>query len=276
MPMSQRLLRPRASGYRHAEAQDWINRVYANGGTVSASTAAAVNTFCNAIDAAGIRDRFYRLNLFCGNALPAALVPLYLSEGGGAPNRGSSTDSNSNFVSGDYVEIGASGGLVGNGTNKRLDTGMAGSVLSAGNRHVSAYEIVNATTDYSPSVVSGSAAATQHGVGPWTNATTVAYRTHNTIGGNVTATKAIGHWLGSDTSTTASVLYRNGSSVASTSGQPAGGSGNTNYQILGIGAGDWSEARLGGYSIGLSMTAAQVSAFYTAMQAFQAALGRNV
>jgi hypothetical protein len=61
----------------NADAQSWINRVYGNGGTVSNSTAAAVNAFCDAIDAAGIRDRFYRLNLFCGTGLPACLVPLY-------------------------------------------------------------------------------------------------------------------------------------------------------------------------------------------------------
>jgi len=61
----------------NADAQDWVNRVYANGGTVSAATANAVNDFANAIDAAGIRDRFYRLNLFCGTGLNACLVPLY-------------------------------------------------------------------------------------------------------------------------------------------------------------------------------------------------------
>ncbi len=63
----------------NADAQDWVNRVYANGGTVSASTAAAVNTLCDSLDAASLRDRFYRLNLFCGSNLNAALVPLYLT-----------------------------------------------------------------------------------------------------------------------------------------------------------------------------------------------------
>jgi hypothetical protein len=61
----------------NADAQDWINRVYANGGSVSASTASAVNQFCNDIDAAGIRSSMYRANLFCGTGLNACLVPLY-------------------------------------------------------------------------------------------------------------------------------------------------------------------------------------------------------
>jgi hypothetical protein len=38
-----------------------------------------VSKFCSAIASAGIRDRFYRLNLFCGSNLNAALVPLYLT-----------------------------------------------------------------------------------------------------------------------------------------------------------------------------------------------------
>ena len=63
----------------NADAQDWINRVYQNGGTVSTATAGAVNTFCDSIDAASIRDRFYRLGIFAGSNLNAALVPLYLT-----------------------------------------------------------------------------------------------------------------------------------------------------------------------------------------------------
>jgi len=78
MSMSPRLLRPRESFTpKSIDAQDWVNRVYANGGTVSTATASAVNTFCEAIAAANIRDRFYRLSLFAGTGLNACLVPLF-------------------------------------------------------------------------------------------------------------------------------------------------------------------------------------------------------
>jgi hypothetical protein len=261
----------------NADAQDWINRVYANGGQVSSSTASAVNTLCNSIDAAGIRDRFYRMGIFAGSNLAAALVPLYRGQSLGGTQFGNATDTNVGpFVSGDYVETGASGGLKGNGTNKRLDTGVNGSSLLPGDRHLSAYEILAATTDYSPSVLSGNALATMHGIGPWTSPTQYRYRTHNIVGGNAVSTNQNGMWLGSDTSSTASVLYRNGSSVATASAQPEGGSGSTTYQVLGHSSGEFSEARLGAYSIGLSISAAQASALYAAMQAFQTALGRNV
>lgn len=111
---------PRVS---NAEAQNWINRVYTNNGTVSVSTANAVNNFCNAINAAGIRDRFYRLNLFCGDNLAACLVPLYRGQSLGGTQFGNTTDTNNNFTSSDYAERGASGGLRGNGSNKWLNPG---------------------------------------------------------------------------------------------------------------------------------------------------------
>jgi len=279
MGMSNRLLRPRQT--THPEAAAWANRVRSNGGSVSGATLSAVDKFCKAIDSAGIRDRFYRLNLFCGTGLNACLVPLYRGQSLGGTQFGNTIDTNNGpFVEGNYVETGATGGLwyggVGNNTSKRLDTGVAGSALLPGDRHCAAYEIVNATTDYSPSVLSGSALTAMHGIGNWDTITGYRYRTHNTIGGQASATAAVGFWVGTDTSATASLLYRNGTQVGSTSGQPAGGSGNNNYQILGNSAGEYSEARLGGYSIGLSMTGTQAAAYYTAMQAFQTALQRNV
>ena len=275
MPMNNRLMRPLASGF-HPEAAAWRSAVIANGGSASTSTVRAVSNFCNAIDAAGVRDRFYRLNLFCGTGLNACLVPLYRGPSLSGTQYGNATDTNVGpFSSGDYVETGAGGGLQGNGSSKRLDTGVSGSELSPGNRHLSAYEIVNATSNYSPAVLSGSATATMHGLGPWTEAISICYRTFNAIGGNITAAKNPGYWLGNDTSTTASVLYRNGSSVASATGQNAGASGNNQYSILG-GSGEFSEARIGGYTIGVSITAEQVLSLYNAMQVFQTALGRNV
>lgn len=124
---------PRVS---NAEAQDWINRVYTNNGTVSVSTANAVNTFCNAIDAAGIRDRFYRLNLFCGNNLNACLVPLYRGQSLGGTQFGNATDTNNNFLSTDYNERGAVGGLKGNGSSKYLSTGLPMTFLGSNLVHM--------------------------------------------------------------------------------------------------------------------------------------------
>jgi hypothetical protein len=130
-------LRPRATGF-HPEAQAWRNAVIANGGTVSGSTLTAVNNFCRSIDAAGIRDRFYRLNLFAGTGLPAALVPLYRGQSLTGTQFGNTTDTNNGpFVSGDYAETGASGGLTSNGTSKHLNTGLKADALGQTDRHLS-------------------------------------------------------------------------------------------------------------------------------------------
>ena len=50
----------------HHEAIDWATRASANGGLISTTTIRAVSEFCRAIDSAGIRDRFLRLNLSAG------------------------------------------------------------------------------------------------------------------------------------------------------------------------------------------------------------------
>ena len=63
----------------NADAQDWINRVYSNGGTVSSATAASVNQLCDSLDASGVRPLMYRMGIFAGSNLNAALVPLYLT-----------------------------------------------------------------------------------------------------------------------------------------------------------------------------------------------------
>lgn len=90
----------------NADAQNWIDRVYQNGGTVSSATAAAVDTFCGAIDSAGIRDRFLRLNLFCGS-FQGAFVPLFRGPSLGGTQYGNATDTNlgsPSFLITDYSE----------------------------------------------------------------------------------------------------------------------------------------------------------------------------
>jgi hypothetical protein len=93
----------------HPEAVDWRARVIRNGGSVSDDTSKAVSIFCMAIDGAGLRDRFYRLNLFCGIGLSSALVPLYRGPVAGGTALGNATDTNNNFVSADFAENGRSG-----------------------------------------------------------------------------------------------------------------------------------------------------------------------
>ena len=147
MAMSPRLLRPRAGG-AHPDAASWRTRVVANGGSVSSSTFQAVEVFCRSIESAGLRDRFYRLNLFAGSNLSAALVPLFRGPSLGGTQFGNTTDTNTNFVSGDYVETGASGGLIGNGSTKHLATGLPMTFAGSVQTHASVGFIPNTASGY--------------------------------------------------------------------------------------------------------------------------------
>jgi hypothetical protein len=108
MPMSPRLLRPRASGARHPETLDWAARATANGGTIDTASLAAADAFCRAIDAGGIRGKLSYVNLLIGSNLSAALVPLYRSFSFGGTTYGNATATNNNFTSDNYT---LSGGL---------------------------------------------------------------------------------------------------------------------------------------------------------------------
>jgi hypothetical protein len=275
----------------NADAQDWLNRVYDNGGTVSATTASAVNTFCNAIDAAGIRDRFYRLNLFCGNSdasLIAVRTPLYRSQVPGGTQFGNTLDTNVNFAITDYAETGASGGLLGDGTSKYLSTGLTPAAMpEIATGHLSAY--IPSLAPGSTRALMGAASGSQQ-----------FQLTHRLTGGNQVQVRATwggtsssddtfgagvttlpgGLWTITRTSSTAITKYNNATSKATgtTSTTPAT---HTNGWFVHASnsagtAASFANHRILSYSIGASMTAQQVSDYNAAIQAFQTALSRNV
>lgn len=291
MPMNPRLLRPRRT--IHPEAADWANRVRTNGGSVSGTTLSAVSKFCVAIQQANIRDRFIRANLFCGTGLSACLVPLYRGPSLSGTQYGNTTDTNNGpFVSTDYAETGASGGLTGNGSSKYL---LCGSVLSAVFRessHMMAYGSSLTSPVAADRLLLGAQGASAAGL--------VAIQTRD--GASVSLTRyfsgnnasnpadgtaagsgfADGCIVGSAVSSTDARVFRNGSQIGSTVTANRGTGAQTsvscavfafsnNGSILG-----YQSARLCGYSIGLGMTPQQVSSYYVAIQAFQTALGRNI
>ncbi len=294
MPLSPRLLRPRASGTAvHPDALDWVTRVTTNGGTVSSNTLAAVSTFCASINAAGIRDRFYRLNLFCGDQLAAALVPLYRAESLTASARGLVTDTNNNFVGTDFNNTGSSAGLQGNGSTKSLLTGVPGNVTAAANLHLSA-DIRSANTQTSFRSIISVYRARQAGetgsFGGWlanldartgsTNrcCTFGVYGPYSGDFGTLINASDIGagHLVGAwptfyrngapeGTDATTSITYPDAHGFAVFGG--AHGAAQT--------VGERVNARISAYSIGQTMTASQVSAYTTAMSAFRSALNRT-
>jgi len=291
MPMNVRLLRPRQT--IHPEAADWRSRVIANGGSVSGTTLNAVDRFVKAIHAAGIRDRFYRLNLFAGSNLSAALVPLFRNTSLSGSPLGNATDTNNGpFVSGDYSESVGLSRLT--AENKRLDTGLATSALPAGvisSGHVSVWHgPLVATGDSDPILIgafngsidrvsiaqsfrSASAAPENARFGKATSVTA----TDGTTGFSKPST----FLLAQRTSATNLELWRNNSLAATNTTSTTGIAGITHpiivfgYNNSGTPAGELNELNLRHYSIGDDMTSAQVAAFYAALQTFNTSLGRT-
>jgi hypothetical protein len=270
-----------------ADADDWASRVTTNGGSVSTDTMTAMYKFCMAIAAAGARDRFIRLNMFAGTGLASCLVPLYRGRSRTGTQYGNTTDTNSNFVSGDYTETGSSGGLAGSrAATKRLDTGVACSTFSGFNFHASAYEIVGSDTTYDSSLGAWNTAANA-GFYVGTSDVVTKYEasvvnnglqaTQTAIAGHYIFTQTgnrVGFLLGAGTQLTAS--YAGGANLISDWSSVTWSITVYTLQQGSASYANYSSSRLGSYSFGLSMTAAQASAFYAAMQAFQTSLGRAV
>jgi hypothetical protein len=262
----------------NGDALAWESAVYSNSGSVSVGTLAAVNTFCAAIDAAGIRDRFYRLNLFCGDSdasLVAVRVPLYRGPSLGGTQYGNALDTNNNFVQGDYAETGATGGLKGNGSSKYLDTGFAANVLGQTDRHMSAF--FDLATSVSNRYWFGT---DQSGCGSsfWaigsSSTASAEFRCGIPGAGSVASSGKI-QLLVSGNGTAQS--YLNGSASTSVSGAAFTAPAQNIFVHALNRCGsptDFGSCRVQAYSLGAAFTAQQAADFYTAILAFQAAMGR--
>ena len=267
----------------HHEAIDWATRASSNGGTISTTTIRAVSEFCRAVDTAGIRDRFARLSLFAGGNLSGALVPLYCSFSYGGTLIGNATDTNVNFVSGDYAETGASGGLQGNGTTKYLNCGASIlSQLSVGNAHLSVSGASLGSAMGGLNVI-GAGESGFNGLAAIQTQTSSRHRA--LINGTPTAPVdsasafSSGQIISSSVASNDLRIFLNGTQSGSTVSTSRSGSLTANavfvFSYNNNGASSASIAcRLQSYSIGLGLTAAQAAAFSAAVAAFNSSLGR--
>ena len=288
------------SGNNHPDVQLWLNNVQANGGSASAGTITALNTFCNSIDSAGLRSKFYRLNLFCGDNLNSALVPIYLSTNWLSPSYGFGKDINYNFVSGDYSETGSNAGLTSSGADptqqnvgtKYLDTGffpsMVGPVGSLiDNLHIgatvsttaissAAQTIIYSTTSYvdiwslSIQLLSGYAnvrsTITQNGINAQLSPLSTGLVSPAT------------HLINSRLTTTDSRVYQNGSQIGSTNTTPVTATltrFNPTFLLFRQSAGYYSNLRLSDYSLGQGLTISEASSYNSILQTFKNSLNRT-
>lgn len=263
-----------------ADVVSWKSRVNAAGGTVSSATVSALTRFTKACKSAGVWDKLSRVNLFCGDQLTAALVPLKVGSG-------SATDTNVNFVSGDYTEA---TGITGNGSSKLISTGLLASSLTYTDVHLALYVSGRETVPTRGFIGNTDAASASAPIfmlyigGSPTSASLGQNNTTPTNCSIAVAGSASCFEVMSSRSATLTTLYRNGASVGTNTATKTGmSSGVIELFCVSYGTTGTPSSRSlysgmtgRGYSIGTGLTASEVAAYNTIMEQFQDALGRGV
>jgi hypothetical protein len=258
---------------------------------VSGSTLSAVSKFCASIASAGIRDRFYRLNLFCGSNLNAALVPLYRGPSLGGTQYGNTTDTNVStlFVSANYSETTGLSTTVGGG--QYLNTGLSPNDMALADvqaMHLAASHGPIASADLDPRPIGAHGPSDRFSFvlsirASATGQLGVALGRFNQLNSASipSGAQASASWIGSRTSATSLVIYKNGTADATLATSVTGIAGHAfpffvgRINNSGSPLGDSAAVPHRHYSIGGGLTASQVLAYQSALAAFNTAMGRT-
>ena len=254
------------------ETLQYADRIAANGGSITQASLVAIDNFVRACQVAGIWSKFIEVGPFAGSNLNAAMVKLVYQPAAG------SVLTNSSFVSGDYVETGANGGLAGDGA-KYLNTNMLATTLPD-NGHYSFYLREDLTSGGNKSFLGALDASNQYWMGSLGPATTVDLRYGALTSASALGVMVKGFYTGVRESATSLVYYRDGASIATASGatgttKPALAIFAWAFNSAGASSGRLN-ARGSFYSIGQSLTSSEVAALNSAVRNLQTALNRAV
>jgi hypothetical protein len=265
-------------GIYDPDAVDFFTRVATNSGTLSSTTADAVNAFVIAAKANGYWSKLSRINLICGD-WPAALVPLKI--GGGYE-----AESPIGYSATNYTEA---TGIVGKGINQNdtvgIDTGYS--------------PVGDDATDWGFfTYVSGTTTTNTYYIGNSRNATPSAFSGIATITNQLWSYIAAASGQGAPAPNPSSGHLgfvggvANGSRTVQSyrNGSPVGTTATPTYVFLdlplyvmtrnspddGIKFPMGSGQTLRAYAITRGLTSTQVADFSDDLNTFQAALGRNV
>jgi len=263
----------RVSSGIDADAQSFFNRVSTAGGTLSATEQSAINTLVIALKAANIWDSMKAMYPMVGSSAAACAQNLKSSSYTGTFN-GSITYS--------------SFGISGNGSNGYMNTGLTPfGTLNNANSHISFYSRTNGAAGNSveigvydqsfgfggPFIRTKNASTNfQYGMG-----TSTAF--NDTLSSN---TDSRGHFIGTVLTTSNRRSFKNGTLSATNTTSGNADYGTTPIYILAVGTYPsntpslYSTKECAFASIGDGLNDTQASDFYTAIQAFQTTLNRNV
>lgn len=249
------------------DASAFFTRVTNAGGTLSNTEQYAINQLVIDLKAYGI-----------WTAMKAVYPMVGASAAACAQNLKSSSFTGT-FTSGWTF---ASTGVTPNGTSAYMDTGLNISTnLSLTDTHLSYYSRTNVeNSSYGAEIgILGSYSATNYMILRTRNSTspTTAYFTiGEDNGAGISSTNGTGLTTGSATSLTSRKIYKNSSLAATQTTSNTGNLPNLNAAIGMNVIGSYSSNESSFASIGLSLTDTQASNLYTAVQAFQTSLSRQV
>lgn len=265
------------------ETADWLSRVDSAGGTVSDSIVEAVDDYIKEVkglkyQSVSIRDLLMRENWFCGN-FNSSFVPLFRNSGASTEILGSYQDINHNYSQNDYEEYGSGSGLEGNGADRYIETGFNPkqiSELSAANIHFMIYSM-SASPDAGRLGCRGGTGEGLYFYPKYLNGNSY-INLNGTVESFVTTPAANGYiMVQRNNSQTINAYYNNflintvqSNSTAKPDAAVAIGAFNNNGTVSGF-----LSMRLGGYSLGKSMTQAQQLIHYNAVKRLMNRLGRD-
>ena len=239
------------------------------GGTLSINTLNALNNFVIGLKSDSVWNKLLMIWPCCGSNLVAALC--LLKSRAGDPT----SLINNNFVSGDYLESGMTGGLKGDGMTKYLDTGISIPTLSAADFSMGVY----LRNNISGAVIGASYSPTGSTDRLYISSVLGSLAGVMAIGADVSSTNIVantGTYILqiSDTTTMGVKGYQDGYKIMNLTGSSITWQQPGTIQLFGVGTA-YSSSRISFAFVGNGMTDTDVATLSGRVQALQADLGRN-
>jgi hypothetical protein len=263
-----------------SDTLDYFNRAEAEGGTFDRTSInatyteeyvkAAIDDFVRGLKEDGIWDKLTEVYLLCGVSYAGILAKLKYTT---TPKL-----TNSSFVTGDYLSVGSGLGLKGNGSTKKLDTGKLASDYDPYNTHLMAALTEAPTNGVNACHIGASVSAGLLLLG---RANSGAHDSTDFASSLNRATVAVaarnGIYVGNSSAQNSRILYRNGSSIATSSSSITTSLATVNNVTLFAATEQlFSNARQALNSIGDSFTPTEVSNYITRINTLTTALGNAI
>jgi hypothetical protein len=244
-----------------ADASAFFNRVTAAGGTLTNTEKTAVNTLVVSLKANSIWNSMLAIYPMVGASAPACAQNLKSSSYTGTFSAGWTFSST---------------GVLPNGTSAYMDTSFAPSTWSTSSQHMTFYSRTNLNGDYDMGAYDSGSAAETALLARFSN---TAYLSLSAGFATAANTDGTGYYVGSRTSTTLAKYFRNNSLLVSngaTTISPTTATITISASNRPTGALGFGNKECAFSSIGTGLDDTQASNLYTAVQAFNTTLSRQV